>query len=131
LTAKDDVGVWNWDDNHYLGNIKMCPLAWRTLLCAVYKTIGDGSPARDYILTGLYANQDQLRAAYGNVPGIINNYVETIFSNVQKIQKTGKKMMEMTVIPYHDYTEKMMPLVYHHYSEKSKFFSLENITHYV
>jgi hypothetical protein len=40
-------------------------------------------------------------------------------------------MMEMTVIPYHDYPEKMMPLVRHHYSEKSKFFSSENITHYV
>jgi hypothetical protein len=84
----------------------MFPLAWRTLLRAVYKTIGDGSPARDYMLTGLYANQDQLRAAYGNVPGVINNYVETIFSDVQNIQKTVKKMMEMTVIHYHDYPEK-------------------------
>jgi hypothetical protein len=97
----------------------------------VYTTIGDGSPVRDYILTGLYANQDHLRATYGNVPGIIKNYVETIFSDVQKIQKTGKKMMEMTDIPYHDYPEKMMPSDRHHYSEKSKFFSSENITHYV
>jgi hypothetical protein len=56
--------------------------------------------------------------------------VETIFSDVQKIQKTGKKMMEMTDIPYHDYPEKMMPLVRHRYSEKSKFFSSENMTHY-
>jgi hypothetical protein len=27
LTGEDDVGVWNWDENHYLGNIKMFPLA--------------------------------------------------------------------------------------------------------
>jgi hypothetical protein len=57
--------------------------------------------------------------------------VETIFSDVQNIYKTGKKMMEMTEIPYHDYPEKMMPLVRHDYSEKYKFFSSENITHYV
>jgi hypothetical protein len=106
LTAEDLLGVWNWDENHNLGDIKMFPLAWRILLCAVYKTIGDGSPARDYILTGLYASQDQLRAAYGNVPGVIDNYVETIFCDVQKIHKTGKKRMKMTVIPYHDYPEK-------------------------
>jgi hypothetical protein len=129
LNAKDGVGVWNWDENHYLGNIKMFPLAWRTLLRAVYKAIGDGSPTRDYILTGLYANQDQLRAVYGNIPCIIDNYAETIFSEVQKIQKTGKKMMDMTEIPYHDYQEKMMHLVRHHYSEKSKLFSSENVTH--
>jgi hypothetical protein len=82
-------------------------------------------------LTGLYANQDHLRAAYGNVPGVIYNYVETIFSDVQNIQKTGKKMMEINVIPYHNYPETMIPLVHHHYSKKSKFFSSENITHYV
>jgi hypothetical protein len=79
----------------------------------------------------MYANQDQLRAAYGKVPAITNDYAETIFSDVQKIQKTGKKMMELTAILHHDYPEKMMPLVSHHYSEKSKFFSLENITHYL
>jgi hypothetical protein len=39
-------------------------------------------------------------------------------------------MMEMTAIPHHNYPEKMIPLIRHHYSEKSKFFSLENITHY-
>jgi hypothetical protein len=131
LTAEDDVGVWNWDENHYLGNIKMFPLAWSTFLRAVYKTIGNGSPTRDCILTGMYANQDQLRAAYGKVPAVIDGYVENIFSDVQKIQKSGKKMMEMTDIPHHNYPEKMIPLVRHHYSEKSKFFSLENITHYV
>jgi hypothetical protein len=86
-----------------LGNIKIFHLAWRTLLQAVKKTIGDGSPARDYMLTGLYANQDQLCATYRNVPGVIDNYVKTIFSDVQKIQKTGNKMIEMTVIPYHYY----------------------------
>jgi hypothetical protein len=82
LTQEDDVGVWNWDENHYLGNIKIFPLAWRTLLRTVYNTIGNGSPARDYILTGIYANQDQLRAAYGKVPAVIDDYVETIFSDV-------------------------------------------------
>jgi hypothetical protein len=131
LTAEDDVGVWNLEENHYLGNIEIFLLAWRTLLRAVYKTIGDRSPARDYILTGMYANQDQLLAAYGNVHGVIDNYMETIFSDVQKIQKTVKKMMKMTVIPNHEYPEKMMPLVRHHYSEKSKLFSSENITYYV
>jgi hypothetical protein len=130
LTQEDDVGVWNWDENHYLRNIKMLPLAW-TLLRDVYNTIGNGSPARDYILTGLYSNQDQLCAAYGTVPYVIDNYVETIFSDMQKIHKSGKKMMEMTAVPHHDYPEKMFPLVRHHYNEKSMFFSLENITHYV
>jgi hypothetical protein len=51
------------------------------------KKIRDGSPARDYILTGLYANQDQLRTAYGNIPGFFDNYMETIFSDVQKSRK--------------------------------------------
>jgi hypothetical protein len=129
LTAEDNVGVWNWEENHYLGNIKMFPLAWGTFLHAVYKTIRDGSPARDYIVTGMYANQDQLRAAYEKVPGVINDCVDTILSDAQKIQKTGKKMMELTAIPHHDYPEKMIPLVRHHYNEKSKFFSSENITH--
>jgi hypothetical protein len=123
FTAEYDVGVWNWDENHYLGNIKMFPLSWRTLLRAVYKTIGNRSPARDYIFTGMYANQDQLRAAYGKVTAVINDYVETIFSDVQKIHKSGKKMMELTAIPHHNYPEKMIPLVHNHYSEKSKFFS--------
>jgi hypothetical protein len=58
LTAEYDVGIWNWDDTHDLGNIKMFPLAWRTLLHAVYKTTGYGSPSSDYMLTGLHANQD-------------------------------------------------------------------------
>jgi hypothetical protein len=40
-------------------------------------------------------------------------------------------MMKFTAIPYHDYPEKMMPLVRHNYSEKSKFFSSKNITHFV
>jgi hypothetical protein len=131
LTQEDDVGVWNWDENHYLGNIKMFPLAWRTLLRDVYNTIGNGSPARDYILTGLYSNQDQVRAAYGTVPSVIDNYVETIFSDMQKIHKSGKKMMEMTAVPHHDCPEKMFPLIRHHYNEKYMFFSLENITHYM
>jgi hypothetical protein len=38
--------------------------------------------------------------------------------------------VEITDIPHHDYPEKMIPLVPHHYSEKSRFFSLGNITHY-
>jgi hypothetical protein len=48
LTGENYVGVWNWYKTHYLGNIKMFPLIWRTLLRAVYKIIGDGSPVRDY-----------------------------------------------------------------------------------
>jgi hypothetical protein len=40
-------------------------------------------------------------------------------------------MMDMTAIPYHDYPEKMIPLVHHHYIKKSKFFSMENIIHYM
>jgi hypothetical protein len=54
-----------------------------------------------------------------------------MFSDVQKIHKSGKKMMEMTDNPHHNYLEKMIPLILHHYSKKAKFFSLENITHYV
>jgi hypothetical protein len=131
LTEEDEVGVWNWDENHYLGNIIMFPLARRTLLPAFYETIGNGSPARDNMLTGMYANQDQLHASYVKVSASIDDYVETIFSDVQKIQKSGKKMMEMNAIPHHDYPEKMIPMIRHHYSEKSKFFSLENLTHYV
>jgi hypothetical protein len=123
LTEEDEVGVWNWDENHYLGNIKMFSLSWSKLLRAVYKKIGDGSPARGYTLTGLYDNQKELRDPYENVSGIINDYVETIFSGVQKILKAGKKMMDMTEIPYHDYSDRMMPLFRHHYSERSKFFS--------
>jgi CheY-like chemotaxis protein len=75
-------------------------------MCAVCKTIRNGSPARDYILISIYANQDQLHAACGKFLAGINDYVETIFSDVQKIQKTGKKMMELTAIPHHDYPER-------------------------
>jgi hypothetical protein len=35
LTRENYVSVWNWEESHYLGNIKMCPLAWRTLLRSV------------------------------------------------------------------------------------------------
>jgi hypothetical protein len=68
LTGDNDVGVWNWDENHDLRNIKMFPLAWRKLLGSVDKTMGEGSPARDYILTSLYDNQKELREAYRNAP---------------------------------------------------------------
>jgi hypothetical protein len=37
----------------------------------------------------------------------------------------------MTVTPHHNYPDKMMPLVHHHYCEVSKNFSSENITHYL
>jgi hypothetical protein len=40
-------------------------------------------------------------------------------------------MIEMTDSPHHDYPEKMIFLVRHHYSETSKNFSSENITHYL
>jgi hypothetical protein len=49
----------------------MFPLAWRTLLRSVHKTMGEGSPARDYMFTDLYDNQSKLRDAYKNVPDII------------------------------------------------------------
>jgi hypothetical protein len=68
LTDENDLGVWNWDENHYLGHIKMFPLAWRKFPRSVYKSMGDGSPAREYILTNLYENQKELREAYGNAP---------------------------------------------------------------
>jgi hypothetical protein len=83
------------------------------------------------MLTDMYDNQKELRDAYKNVPGIISEYVETIFGDVQKIQKTGKKMMDMTEIAYHDYPKRMMPLVRHHYSDTSNFFNSENVTHYL
>jgi hypothetical protein len=35
LTDENGLGVWNWDENYYLGHIKMCPPAWRKLLCSV------------------------------------------------------------------------------------------------
>jgi hypothetical protein len=91
LTGENDVGVWSWDDNHYLGNIKILPLAWRMLLRSVYKTMGEGSLARDYIFTGMYDNHKELREAYKNVPNVIGEYVETIFSDVSRIQKAGKR----------------------------------------
>jgi hypothetical protein len=41
-------------------------------------------------------------------------------------------MMEMMdAPPHHDYPEKMMPLVRHHYNEISKNFISKNITHYL
>jgi hypothetical protein len=39
----------------------MFHLAWRKLLRSVYKTMGEVSLARDYISTGLYENQKELR----------------------------------------------------------------------
>jgi hypothetical protein len=62
--------------------------------------MGQGSPARDCILTGLYDNRKEVCEAYSNVPDVIDQYVVTISSDVSKIQKTGKKMMEMTDMPY-------------------------------
>jgi hypothetical protein len=124
LTGENNVGVWNWDDNHYLGDIKMFPLAWRNLQRSVYKTMGEGSPAREYIFTGLYDNQKELREAYSNAPNITNQYAETIYSGVNKIQKkTIKNYGNGGHPPHHDYPEKMMPLVHHHYKETSKFIS--------
>jgi hypothetical protein len=47
------------------------------------------------------------------------------------MQKQGKKSMEMTEIPHHEYPDKMMPNIRHHYCEGSKNFSSENITQYL
>jgi hypothetical protein len=46
------------------------------------------------------------------------------------MSKNGKKTMEMTEIPHHDYPDKMKTLVRHHYNEGSNNFSSEN-THYL
>jgi hypothetical protein len=62
LMEENDLGVSNWDENNYLGHIKMYPLAWRTLLRSVYKSMGNGSLARDYMFTNLYANQEELES---------------------------------------------------------------------
>jgi hypothetical protein len=74
-------------------------------------------------LTILYENKEELCGAYGSVPKIIDKYVENMFSDIYWMQKQGKKMMEMTEIPHHDYPEKLMPLIRHTYDEVSKSFS--------
>jgi hypothetical protein len=79
FTKPDGLGMWNWDENHFLGNIKMYTLGWRTSIRAVYKNICNGSPARDYMLTHLYVNLSELADAYNGAPGIIDMCVEEIF----------------------------------------------------
>jgi hypothetical protein len=32
LTEDDDLGLWKWGENHYLGKMEMFPLTWKTLL---------------------------------------------------------------------------------------------------
>jgi hypothetical protein len=131
LTGEDNLVVWNWYESHYLGYIKMLPLAWRTLLCMVYKKICNGYPARDYVLTNLYTNQEELRGAYSSVPKIMDNYVENICSDVFWVQKQGEKTMEMMEILHRGYPNKMIPIFHHHYFGASKNFCSENITHYL
>jgi hypothetical protein len=58
LINEDELAMWNWDENHYLGHIKMFPLAWRNLARAVYKKICNGSPARDYVLTSMFSTRN-------------------------------------------------------------------------
>jgi hypothetical protein len=76
-----------------MGYIKMSPVAWGTLLRVVHTQIFNGYQARDYVLTNLYANQEELCGEYGSVPKIINRYVENMFSDVFWRQKQDKKTM--------------------------------------
>jgi hypothetical protein len=90
LTKEDNVGMWSWDENHYLGNIKMIPFVWRKLVRDVYKNICYGSPARDYVLTTTFSTRKQIRNAYGQVPLVVDKYVEDIFPAESPMQKLGK-----------------------------------------
>jgi hypothetical protein len=82
LAGEYNLSLWNWDKNRYLGYIKMFPLAWRIFIRLLYFKICNGSPVRDYMLTNLYANQEELRGARGSMSKIIDKYVENVFSAV-------------------------------------------------
>jgi hypothetical protein len=98
LTKETNMGRWNWDEKYYLGNIKMFPLEWRTLVQVVYKKICNGYPSRDYVLTNLYVTRDELCGIYGSVPKIINKHVENIIrrlldtETVRKDNETHKNL---------------------------------------
>jgi hypothetical protein len=81
LIEGDDVGMWDWDENHYLGNIKKNPLEWRKSVPAVHENLCNGKPARSYILIHLYAGREKLSCAYIDAPAIVEQYVEKLFSN--------------------------------------------------
>jgi hypothetical protein len=54
LTQGKDLGILNWDKNHYLGNIKVSPFGWRSMVRSIYKKLVTRTPARDYILTDMF-----------------------------------------------------------------------------
>jgi hypothetical protein len=53
------------------------------------------------------------------------------FSDIYWMQKQGKKTMEMTETPHHDYPDKKMHLIRHHYNRGSKSVSSESIMNYL
>jgi hypothetical protein len=69
--------------------------------------MGEGSLARDYILTNLYENQKEVREAYGNVHNIIDKYVEDFFDDVYWMLKNVKNGVEMTDVLHHGYPAKI------------------------
>ena len=131
LTHESPVGYWNWDENHYLGNVKMYPLDWRDTLRRVYKVICQGTPARDYILPTLVTTRKDLAEAYGNVPTLIGDYVETVFSDLAHISKRGLAAMSMENPPKNNYPQEMIPMTHGHFVETSRNFSPDNCAHYL
>jgi hypothetical protein len=131
LTKEENVGMLNWDENHYLRNIKMFPLVWRKLVRDVYKNICYVSPARYYVLTTTLSTRKQICNAYWQVPLIVDKYIEDIFSTELLMQKLGKKTMNLDKPAHCEYPEIMMPVVRHPYYEGSKSFNSQNITYYL
>jgi hypothetical protein len=109
----------------------MFALPWRSLVRAVYNEICNISPARDYVLTSMLLTRNQLCNVSGEVPVIVEKYVEDMFSAKFWMQVIEKKTMNLEDPPQHDYPERMMPVIIHHYSEDSKSFIPDNITHYL
>jgi hypothetical protein len=99
------------------------------LFLAVIFDWGGGGSACNFVAKNLQWTLF-LIPTHVNVPKIIDKYVENIFSDIYWIQKNGKKM-EITEIPHHDYPDNMIPLVHHHYSERSQNIISENITFYL
>jgi hypothetical protein len=94
-TKEDTLGMWNWDENQYLGNINMIPIVWRKLARDIYKNICYGSPTRDYVLTTMFSTRKQIRNAYGQVPLIVDKYLEDLFPAESSMHKLGKKTMNL------------------------------------
>jgi hypothetical protein len=77
----------------------------------------------------LYVGWGELSGAYADVPTIVDQYMEKLFSNAYWMLVQGEKAMRLTSPPNKDYPYKMIPLVRHHYTETSKSFTVQNITH--